>query len=33
MVSLNACGVHLSATGPSADLGGNSNYSNEDFED
>ena len=33
MVCLKACGVNLSATNPSADLGGSSKYSNENFED
>ena len=33
MVCLKACGVNLSATNSSADLGGSSKYSNENFED
>ena len=33
MVCFKACGVDLSATSPSADLGGISKYSNENFED
>ena len=32
MVCFKACDVNLCATGPSADLGGSSKYSNENFE-
>ena len=33
MVCFKACDVNLGATCPSADLGGSSKYSNENFED